>query len=305
MVESLQLGGAQRKTMSWIQNQTLRLGLAEALATYVMMTFGLGSVAQVATGQGEFGQYLSINLAFGLAVAMGVHVAGNVSGAHMNAAVSFSSCVFGTLRWSLLPLYVSAQFLGSFLAAGTVYAVYYEAIHFYCGGNLTVTGPRATAGIFSTFPAPYLSLTGGFIDQVLGTAMLLLGLSALSDRRNSPSSAGTKPVAVGLLVLLIGMSLGSNSGYAINPTRDLGPRVFMVIAGWGLDVFRAGNGWWWVPLVAPTVGSVLGVGLYKVMVELHHPASRDNHSKVPSNSEATRGQELEERVPLEKLENCV
>ncbi|XP_020795939.2 aquaporin-7 [Boleophthalmus pectinirostris] len=203
-----------------------------------MMVFGLCSVAQVVTGKGEFGHYISINLSFGLAVAMGVHVGGGVSGAHMNAAVSFSSCVFGTLRWRLLPLYITAQFIGSFLAAATVYAVYYEAIQSYCGGNLTVSGPGATAGIFATYPAPYLSLSGGFSDQVFGTAMLLLCLSALSDRRNQPCPAGGEPVAVGLLVLLIGMSAGSNSGYAINPTRDIGPRVFTAVAGWGPDVFR-------------------------------------------------------------------
>ncbi|XP_072293843.1 aquaporin-7 isoform X2 [Eucyclogobius newberryi] len=242
MVQSLELGpSVQRRrlrTRVWIQNQNLRLGLAETLCTFVMMVFGLGSVAQVVTGEGDFGHYISINLSFGLAVALGVHVGGGVSGAHMNAAVSFSSCVFGTLRWNLLPLYVTAQFLGSFLAAGTVYTVYYEAIHSYCGGNLTVSGPRATAGIFSTYPASYLSLTGGFVDQVFGTAMLLLCLSALSDRRNQPCPAGGEPVAVGLLVLLIGMSAGANSGYAINPTRDIGPRVFTALAGWGLDVFR-------------------------------------------------------------------
>lgn len=152
---------------------------------------------------------------------------------------------------------------------------YTEAIYDYCGGNLTVTGVKATAGIFATYPAPYLSLLAGFIDQVamkldltihtqhypyctvhsylsthlhvvfvlcvcqvFGTAMLLLCLTALSDQRNKPAAAGNEPVAVGLLVLLIGISLGSNSGYAINPTRDIAPRVFTAIAGWGTDVFR-------------------------------------------------------------------
>nr|QRN45647.1 AQP7 [Bostrychus sinensis] len=312
MVQSIELGPVQSKTLAagprpraWIQSRCLRVGLAETLSTYAMMVFGLCSVAQVVTGGGEFGNYFSINLSFGLAVAMGVHIGGNVSGAHMNAAVSFSSCVFGSLRWRLLPLYITAQFLGSFLAAGTVYAVYYEAIQSYCGGNLTVTGPRATAGIFSTYPAPYLSLTGGFIDQVFGTAMLLLGLSSLSDRRNQPPPAGGEPVAVGLLVLLIGMSLGSNSGYAINPTRDIGPRVFTAIAGWGPEVFRAGNGWWWVPIVAPTVGSVLGTGLYKALVELHHPPPCAAPSDPPTDREGPRGQLEEERAPLEKHHNSV
>lgn len=300
LVQSIDIGTSQPKAVTvtrprvWIKNEFVRVGLAESLCTYVMMTFGLGSVAQVVTGQGAYGQYVSINLGFGLAVAMGVHVGGKVSGAHMNAAVSFTMCVFGRLAWKMLPLYVFAQFLGSFLAAGTIYAVYYEAIYAYCGGNLTVTGVKATAGIFATYPAPYLSLMGGFTDQVFGTAMLLLCLMALSDQKNKPAAAGNEPVAVGLLVLLIGISLGSNSGYAINPTRDIGPRVFTALAGWGMDVFRSGNGWWWVPLVAPPIGGVIGAGLYKALVELHHPLFSDQDSQALESGEET--------TPLEKQE---
>ncbi|XP_068171759.1 aquaporin-7 [Antennarius striatus] len=277
LVESVELGASQQKRVNmtrprvWIKNEFVRVGLAEILCTYVMMVFGLGSVAQVVTGQGAFGHYISINLGFGLGVAMGVHVGGKVSGAHMNAAVSVSMCAFGRLAWKMLPLYVFAQFLGSLLAAGTIYAVYYDAIFNYCGGNFTVTGARATAGIFATYPAPYLSVLSGFVDQVFGTAMLLLCLMALTDQKNKPPPVGGEPIAVGLLVLLIGISLGSNSGYAINPTRDIAPRIFTAIAGWGTEVFRAGKGWWWVPLVAPTIGGVLGGGLYKVLVEMHHP----------------------------------
>lgn len=302
LVQSVELGVSQRKraTVSrprvWLKNEHVRVGLAETLCTYVMMVFGLGSVAQVVTGQGAFGQYISINLGFALGVAMGVHVGGKVSGAHMNAAVSFTMCTFGQLRWKMLPLYVFAQLLGSFLAAGTIYAVYYDAIHDYCGGNLTVTGEKATAGIFATYPAPYLSLLGGFIDQVFDTAMLLLCLMALSDQKNKPAAAGSEPIAVGLLVLLIGISLGSNSGYAINPTRDIAPRVFTAIAGWGGDVFRAGNGWWWVPLVAPPIGGVLGAGLYKALVEMHHPPTSEQ-------GEGSVEKVEEENVPLEKQDN--
>ncbi|XP_040889735.1 aquaporin-7 isoform X1 [Toxotes jaculatrix] len=308
LVQSVELGVAQRKGVKitrpkvWLKNKLVRVGLAESLCTYVMMVFGLGSVAQVVTGQGEFGQYLSINLGFALGVGMGVHVGGKVSGAHMNAAVSFTMCTFGRLAWKMLPVYVFAQLLGSFLAAGTIYAVYYvlfpyaEAIHDYCGGNLTVTGIKATAGIFATYPAPYLSLLAGFIDQVFGTAMLLLCLMALSDQKNKPAAAGSEPVAVGLLVLLIGISLGSNSGYAINPTRDIAPRVFTAIAGWGTDVFRAGNGWWWVPLVAPPIGGVLGAGLYKALVELHHPPLSDQGGGLVEELQ-------EETSPLEKQKN--
>ncbi|XP_051932705.1 aquaporin-7 isoform X3 [Hippocampus zosterae] len=214
----------------------------------------------------------------------------------MNAAVSFAMCVYGRLAWKMLPLYFLSQLLGSFLAAGSVYAVYYEAIHDYCGGNLTATGAKATAAIFATYPAPYLSLLGGFIDQVFGTAMLLLCLMALSDQKNKPAEAGSKSTLVGLLVLLIGISLGSNSGYAINPTRDLGPRLFTAVAGWGLDVFRAGNGWWWVPVIAPMIGGVLGGGLYKLLVELHHPPCSENCAGSIKTLEETAQNDTELRV---------
>ncbi|KAM6927704.1 aquaporin-7 [Xenentodon cancila] len=299
LVQSVELGVPQQRGLEltrprvWLQNDLVRVGLAETLCTYVMMAFGLGSVAQVVTGRGAFGHYLSINLGFGLGVAMGAHVGGKVSGAHMNGAVSFTMCVFGRLAWKMLPLYIFAQLLGSFLAAGTIYAVYYEAIHDFCGGNLTVTGAKATAGIFATYPAPYLSLMAGFIDQVFGTAMLLLCLMALSDQKNKPAAVGCEPVAVGLLVILIGISLGSNSGYPINPTRDIAPRIFTAIAGWGADVFRSGNGWWWVPLIAPPIGGVLGAGVYKAFVEMHHPAL----------SGQGLGPVSEESVLLEKKQN--
>ncbi|XP_054883428.1 aquaporin-7 isoform X1 [Poeciliopsis prolifica] len=255
---------------TWL-NEFSRVGVAEFLSTYIMMTLGLGSVAQVVTGKGGFGTFFSINVGFGLAVAMGVHIGGTVSGAHMNAAVSFALCVFGQLPWKRLPLYVFAQLIGSFLAAATVYGIYYDAISSYSGGNLTVTGERATAGIFATYPAPYLSVFGGFVDQVFGTAILLLCLMALSDEKNKPAAKGAESIFVGLLVTLIGISLGSNSGYAINPTRDFGPRLFTAMAGWGFEVFRAGKSWFWVPILATPLGAVLGAGVYKVCVQMHHP----------------------------------
>lgn len=280
----------------YVNNKYVRVGLAETLSTYVMMVFGLGSVAQVVTGQGDFGEYLSINLGFGLGVAMGVHIGGRVSGAHMNAAVSFTMCLFGRISWKMLPLYVIAQFIGSFLAAGTVYTLYYDAIYHYCGGNFTVSGPEATAGIFATYPAAYLSIHTGFLDQMLGTAMLLLCLMALSDQRNQPAPSGGEPIVVGLLVILVGISLGSNSGYAINPTRDLGPRVFTAMAGWGPEVFRAGKGWWWVPVVAPLAGGVIGAAVYKAFIELHHPSICDQKRELELKN-------TEEVAPLKKQKN--
>ncbi|KAI4817598.1 hypothetical protein KUCAC02_010983 [Chaenocephalus aceratus] len=149
----------------------------------------------------------------------------------MNPAVSLSLCVLGRHPWLKLPFYVFLPGARSpFWLLPTVGLQYYDAIQTYSGGVLTVTGPTATAGIFSTYPADYLS--------VIGTAALLLCILALGDRRNSPLPDGAQPVLVGAAVLVIGIAMGSNSGYALNPARDFGPRLFTYIAGWGVDVFK-------------------------------------------------------------------
>uniref|UniRef100_H3DJL8 Aquaporin 10b n=1 Tax=Tetraodon nigroviridis TaxID=99883 RepID=H3DJL8_TETNG len=254
-----------------IRNRLLRECLAEFLGVYVLILFGCGSVAQVTTSREKNGQYLSINLGFALGVTFGVFVSRGVSGAHLNPAVSLSLCVLGRHPWKKLPFFILFQVLGAFLAAGTVYLQYYDAIQAYGGGELTVAGPTATAGIFSTFPADYLSTWGGIADQVIGTAALLLCVLALGDRRNTPLPDALHPVLVGAAVLVIGISMGSNSGYAINPARDVGPRLFTYFVGWGADVFTAGNGWWWVPIVGPCVGALLGALIYELLVEVHHP----------------------------------
>ncbi|XP_076610549.1 aquaporin-10b [Chaetodon auriga] len=277
-----------------IRNQLVRECLAECLGVYVLILFGCGSVAQVTTTEEKKGQYLSINLGFALGVTFGVFVSRGVSGAHLNPAVSLSLCILGRHRWLKLPFYVFFQVLGAFLAAATVGLQYYDAIRAYGGGELTVSGPTATAGIFSTYPADYLSLWGGVVDQVIGTAALLVCVLALGDHQNVSVPDGLQPMLVGLAVLVIGISMGSNSGYAINPARDIGPRLFTYIAGWGVNVFRAGGGWWWVPIVGPCVGALLGTLIYKLMIEVHHPASPfELQTSCQEATEGKTGLELE------------
>ncbi|KAM3858159.1 aquaporin-10b [Diretmus argenteus] len=274
-----------------IRTQLVRECMAECLGVYIMILFGCGSVAQVTTTQDKKGQYLSINLGFALGTTFGVLVSGGVSGAHLNPAVSLSMSFLGRLPWTKLPFYVFFQVLGAFLAAATVGLQYYDAIRSYGGGKLTVTGPTATAGIFSTYPADYLSLCGGIVDQVIGTAALLVCVLALGDRRNC-SPPGLEAVLVGAAVLVIGVSMGSNSGYALNPARDFGPRLFTYIGGWGVDVFKAGGGWWWVPLVSTCVGALLGTLIYELLIEVHHPQS-------PSELEALAQEALEGNAGLQ------
>uniref|UniRef100_A0AAV2K740 Uncharacterized protein n=1 Tax=Knipowitschia caucasica TaxID=637954 RepID=A0AAV2K740_KNICA len=213
------------------------------------------------------------------------------TGAHLNPAVSLSLCALGRHSWTKLPFYVFFQCFGAFLGAATVALQYYEAIRWYSGGELIVSGATATAGIFCTFPADYLSLWAGFVDQVIGTAALLLCLLALGDSAQGSIPAGVKPVLVGAVVLVIGVSMGSNCGYALNPARDFGPRLFAFAAGWGAEVFTAGGGWWWVPLVAPCVGALLGTLVYELMVEVHHVKSSSEEMSE------SRGLEMDRSEP--------
>jgi MIP family channel proteins len=198
---------------------------------------------------------------------MGCYVAAGVTGAHLNPAVTLALAVHRRFPWNKVLPYSVAQFAGAFIASAVVFATYHDALYAFDNGVRQVIGPQGTAGIWATYPQPFLSgFPGGFIDQVVGTALLVGVIFAITDTRNSPAPAGLAPVVVGLLVLLIGATYGFNSGYAINPARDLGPRLFTFVAGWGAEVFRAGNGWWWIPIVAPCVGGVVGGWAYDFFV---------------------------------------
>ncbi|NXM65866.1 AQP7 protein, partial [Serilophus lunatus] len=241
--------------------------------------FGLSSVAQVVLGRGTAGHYLSINIAFGIGVTLGIYAAGGISGAHLNAAITIMQCTLGNLPQRKLLPYLVGQFLGSFMAAATVFGVYYDALLDYTNGNFTVTGPTATALIFSTFPSPNVSLPEAFFTEFVATIMLVLGVQVIHDEKNNASLKGIRPLLTGVLVLGIGLGMGLNTGYAINPSRDLPPRIFTAIAGWGLDVFTAGHNWWWVPIAAPILGSLAGALIYKVLIEFHNPSDSETENK--------------------------
>jgi MIP family channel proteins len=250
-----------------MSNALSRELLAEFFGTFILIVFGVGVVAQVVLSKGATGGTLSINIAWGLAVTMGCYVAAGVTGAHLNPAVTLALAVHRRFPWHKVLPYSLAQLAGAFIASAVVFVTYHEALNAFDSGVRQVVGPQGTAGIWATYPQPFLSVfPGGFMDQVVGTALLVGVIFAITDTRNSPAPAGLAPVVVGLLVLLIGATYGFNSGYAINPARDLGPRLFTFVAGWGGDVFRAGNGWWWVPIVAPCVGGVAGGWAYDFFV---------------------------------------
>jgi MIP family channel proteins len=250
----------------------IREALAEFFGTFILIVFGVGVVAQVVLSKQTAGSYLSINIAWGLAVTMGCYMSAGVTGAHLNPAVTLALAVHRRFPWTKVLPYSIAQLAGAFVASAVVYVTYHEALAAFDGGIRQVAGPQGTAGIWATYPQPFLSVfPGGFIDQVVGTALLVGVIFGITDSRNSPAPAGLAPVVVGLLVMLIGAAFGFNSGYAINPARDFGPRLFTFVGGWGGEVFRAGNAWWWVPIVAPCVGGVIGGWAYDACVGKRFP----------------------------------
>ena len=242
---------------------TLRAELiAEFLGTFVLILFGTGVVAMVVLfptknpGQTIHGGFTNITLGWGLAVMMGIYVAGKVSGAHLNPAVTLALAVFRNFPWRKVLPYSFAQTAGAFAAAGLVFWNYLPAFR--------TVDPQLerTAGVFTTFPAFPELPQAGFLDQVIGTGLLVLLIFAITDEFNAPPGANMTPAMIGLVVVAIGMSFGAMHGYPINPARDLGPRLFTVCAGFRNNGLTSGTRVWWIPVVAPLLGGVAGAALY-------------------------------------------
>jgi len=236
--------------------------LSEFLGTFVLIVLGDGVVAMVllfpSKNPGELihGGYTNITLGWGLAVTMGVYVAGKISGAHLNPAITLSLAVFRDFPWRKVVPYSIAQTAGAFVAAALVYWNYLPA--FRQADPLL----ERTAGVFTTFPAFPAILQAGFLDQLIGTGLLVLLVLAITDEFNAPPGANLTPLMVGLVVLAIGISFGGMHGYAINPARDFGPRLFTVVAGFRNNGLTDSPHVWWVPVVAPLIGGLVGAAVY-------------------------------------------
>jgi len=257
---------------------------AEFAGTMILILFGVGVVAQVAGA--DIGDHNSIAWAWGLGVTLGVYVAARISGAHLNPAVTVALAVFKGFEWRKVAPYSIAQTLGAFVAALLVRWNYTEVLH-HVDPGLTIK----TQGVFSTLPGNGtlpVGHWGAFRDQIIGTAILLFLILAITDLTNTAPAANLAPVVIGLLVVAIGMAWGTNAGYAINPARDFGPRLASFLTGYG-GAWRDQTGYlyFWVPIVAPIIGGVVGAGLYQVLIGRFLPsAAAPEPGRVPSAAEA-------------------
>jgi glycerol uptake facilitator protein len=239
--------------------------LAEFIGTMILIILGDGVVAGVLlkNSKAENSGWIVITFGWAMAVAIAVYCVGRISGAHINPAVTIGLAASGNFDWIQVPGYVIAQLLGAFVGAIIVWLAY-----------LPHWGPTEDAGlklgVFSTAPA-YRATGPNLITEIIGTAILLFGVlgiganaGAIGGDLSGVIASGLNPLLVGLLVLGIGLSLGGPTGYAINPARDLGPRIAHAI----LPIAGKGSSDWeysWIPIVGPIIGGVIGAVLFVLL----------------------------------------
>lgn len=251
--------------------------ISEFLGTMVLILFGDGCVATFAlfnnlganNGATPFANtWTVIIFGWGFAVMLGIYVAGKVSGAHINPAVTLALAVNGAFPWRKVIPYWVAQVLGAFVAALILYYVYNGAIfhQLALNGATNIADPaKGVGGVFYTSNKGFVGTFGAFADEFVGTALLVGLILAIVDGKNQPVQAGLNPFIIGILIVAIGASFGLNTGYAINPARDFGPRLWIALAGGGGDAFDSAtiSSYWWIPIVAPLLGGAAGGLIYK------------------------------------------
>lgn len=259
--------------------------ISEFLGSFILIFIGAGCVAALILNGAQYSMW-EISIVWGLAVSMALYITAAISGAHINPAVTISLAVYRGFPWAKVLPYTLAQTAGTFTAAACVYGLYRNGFLQYEATKGIVRGSaesQTLASIFSTYPAPYLShMQAAFIEMAI-TAFLVIAIFAFIDERNS--FAPTKalfPLAVGLVVAVMGSAFGSLTGFAMNPARDFGPKLFSALAGWGPIALPGPGGYFWVPIVAPMIGALIGGGVYDYFIGRYLTA-QDSLSKEKEN----------------------
>jgi len=264
--ESVSPRAVERSEPAWVGIRRLcRDAFSEFLGVFILILFGNGVVAQVLLSQNTAGDYQSISWGWGIGVMLGVYTAGK-SGGHINPAVTFANCLYRRFPWRKFPVYMAAQVLGAMAASAIVYANYISAIDQFEGPGIRTVGlETSSAGIFCTYPQPFMTRTGMFFSEFIASAILMLVIYALLDPANINAPHLT-PLALFFLIFGIGACFGWETGYAINLARDFGPRLVSYLLGYGTDVWSAGGYYFWIPMVAPFMGCAFGGFLYDVFI---------------------------------------
>jgi len=239
---------------------------SEFMGTFIFLLFSFGVTAQVVLSSSTKGDYTTLCLGWGVGIMLGAYTAAR-SGGHLNPAVTLSMCIYRRFPWRQFPIYAFSQTLGAFVAAGVVYANYKSAIDAFEGvGIRTVPGfsNHSTAGIFATYPAPFMTTTGSFFSEFLASAVLMFCIFALSA--NKTGAQNLSPLILAFVFIGISACFGWETGFAINFARDMGPRIMLSCLGYGKDVWTARNYYFWIPMIAPFFGCAFGGWLYDVFL---------------------------------------
>ncbi|WP_019154181.1 MIP/aquaporin family protein [Robertmurraya massiliosenegalensis] len=251
--------------------------LAEFFGTFILIFIGVGTVAAMVTADISM-SFWELSIAWGIAVMIAIYVVGSISGGHINPAVTIGLGVWGGFDKRKIPHYIASQVIGAFAGAAVVYGLFRNAIINFENTNEIVRSTEsgwASAGIFSTYPKPYLSTMEALFVEIAITAFLMIVIFAVTDKKNGAApTAGLPAVAIGLTIAICGISFGPLTGFAMNPARDLGPRIFMMISGWETNVIGPQLYGLIVPIFGPIIGAVLGGGIYKKLIAPYFPVAK-------------------------------
>lgn len=232
--------------------------ISEFIGSWILIFIGCGSVASLVLGGASISQW-EISIIWGLAVTMAIYITGAVSGTHINPAVTIALMVYRDFPKKKVIPYIISQIAGCFLGAATVYLLFKNLfLSFETSNNIvrsSIDG-LATAGIFSTYPNSEISIFTALLTEIIITMFLVMVILAVGETRNSNKPlANLAPVMIGLTIAIIGGSFGVLTGFAMNPARDFGPKLFAMISGWGPNALGQ-NMYFWVPIVGPIIGGL-------------------------------------------------
>lgn len=235
--------------------------LAELLAVVCQLTLGFCTDLAVTCSLGKTGNGISPDWAWGLATMVGIYIAGGISGAHLNPAMSIMLWIYRGFPLRKLPMYTIAQVLGAFIAALISFGLYRNSIAEFAG--TTDWSNTGTASAFITFPRNiWIDPSTAFFSEFTGTTILAITVLALGDDSNAPPGAGMNALIIGLINVVLSMALGYNTGLAMNPSRDFGPRLALLALGYGSESTFKGSYWFWGPWCGPILGALFGAFLY-------------------------------------------
>lgn len=249
--------------------------ISEAIAIFIIIAFGdsVACMYVLYDPSPYLNSYWGVCIAWGLAVTLAIYVTGSVSGTHANPAVTLALAIFRGFSWKKVVPYWVAQVVGAFLGAVIVYVLFSPVIDHYNEVNHLTRAAGGAAGVFFTHPGLAITPMHALSDQIILTAFLLFGIFAITEQYNEMApQANSGALMIGLLVATIGASMGYLEAWAINPARDFGPRLFAYFAGWGNSALPSPDNYWWVPIVGPFIGGVIGAGAYQFLVRPFLPA---------------------------------